>query len=121
MEYKYLTLPLIDKTIFFRIEIKKYHAYFAHGIDFQDYQIIISDIDIWEKMINFEDKYGGFFLILNEKKELKIYDNIKKELIEIDKNNDIREISYFYYDKEYNGLSLNDVIKEIIFKNILDL
>jgi hypothetical protein len=120
MEYKYFTLPLVDKTVYFRIEIKKYHKYSAHDIDYQDYFVIINDIDIWDKDVNFEDKYGGLFLVITKNKELKIFDNITKKIIEIENNNDIREIFYFYIDNEYSGVSLDYVVKEIIYENIVN-
>ena len=117
MEVKYFKLPLIDRTIYFKVDIDSYHAYSAHGIDWKDYHVKINDINIYEKEENFDDIYGGLFLIIDDK-EIKIYDNISKKIIEIDKNDDVRGITYFYDNNEYAGVSLEYIVKEILFNQI---
>ena len=113
---EYFKLSLREKDIYFMIDIKKYLAYSAHDIDFHDYHIVIMEIDIWDKNIDFNDKYGGLFLCFNENKVITIYDNIKKIYIDIENNNDIKSITYFYYGVEWNDISLKDAIKEILYK-----
>ena len=119
MEGKYFKLSLREKDVYFRIEIQKYNAYSAHGIDFQDYQVIIMDLDIWEPKMDFEDIYGGLFLYLDENKKIRIYDNIKKKFIDIENNKDINHFCYFYCEKKY-FLSLENVIKEIIYEQFIE-
>ena len=119
MKGKYFKLSLREKDVYFRIKIQKYHAYSAHGIDFQDYQVIIMDLDIREPKRDFEDTYGGLFLYLDENKKIRIYDNIKKKFIDIEDNKDINQLCYFYYDKKY-FLSLKNVIKEIIYEQFVE-
>ena len=119
MEFKYLTLPFVDKTVYFHIEMKKFHVYSAHGIDYQDYLIIINENYIFDNNTVFEDTYGGLYLVIDENKEIKIYDNIEKKFIEIEKNNDTREICYFYNDIKYNCVSLDYGVKEMLFYNII--
>jgi len=113
---EYFKLSLREKDIYFSIDINKYLAYSAHNIDFHDYHIVINEIDIWDKNIDFNDKYGGLFLCFNENKEIIIYDNIKKIYIDIENNNDIKSITYFHYGVEWNDISLKDAIKEILYK-----
>ena len=117
MEVKYFKLPLVDRTIYFKVYIDSYHAYSAHGIDWKNYHVIINDKNIYEKEEKFDDTYGGLFLIIFDK-EIKIYDNISKKIIEVDKNDDVLEIIYFYDNNEYAGVSLEYIAKEILFKNI---
>ncbi len=117
MEVKYFKLPLVNKTIYFRVNIDSYHAYSAYGMDLKDYHVKISDLYIFEKEVNFDDTYGGLFLIINDK-GIKIYDNIKKKIIEVNKNDDVRETIYFYDDNEYINVSLEYIAKEILFNQI---
>jgi hypothetical protein len=114
---KYLKIPFVDRTIYFKVDIDSYHAYSAHGIDWKDYHVKINDMNIYEKEVNFDDTYGGLFLIIDDK-EIKIYDTIQNKTIEIEKNNDVRGITYYYDNNEYTGVSLDFVIKEILFNQI---
>jgi len=95
MEPKYLKLTKGDKDIYFRINnIKKYYSYSAHGVKLYDYDIIIND--------------------------MYVYDNIKKEYYDIEENNDVNHISYFYYGDTY-CTSLHNAVKEILLKVITNV
>ena len=120
MEPKYLKIATIDKDIYFYIsDIKKYRQYSAHGIDFYNYQVIITEIYIYERTKSFEEEYGGLFLYIDENKQIQIYDNIKKMYINIETNKDINELEYYYYDKKYND-SLENVVKDILLQFVID-
>jgi|AACY02.1.fsa_nt_gi hypothetical protein len=44
MDPKYLKISTIDKDIYFHItDIKKYHQYSAHGIDFHNYHVMMKE------------------------------------------------------------------------------
>jgi len=121
MEPKYLKIPLIDKDVYFHIiDIKKYHQYSAHDIDFYDYHVIITELHIYdERNKSFEEKYGGIFLYIDENKKIRLYDNIKKEYVDVENNEDINILEYYYYDKKYCDL-LENVVKDILLQFVID-
>ena len=53
--------------------------------------------------------YSKLFLIINDK-EIKI--------IEADKNDDVKKITYFCDNNEYTGVSLEYITKETLFNQI---
>jgi len=121
MEPKYLKISLIDKDVYFQIiDIKKYHQYSAHDIDFYDYHVIITELHVYdERNKSFEEKYGGIFLYIDENKKIRLYDNIKKEYIEVENNKDINILEYYYYDKQY-CTSIENVVKDILLQFVID-
>jgi len=121
MDPKYLKIATIDKDIYFHIiDIKKYHQHSAHGIDFHNYHVIITELHIYDERTKpFEEKYGGLFLYIDENKQIRIYDNIKKEYFDIETNEDINELEYYYYDKKYCD-SLENVVKDILLQFVID-
>jgi len=115
----YFKLVLCDKTVYFIVSnIKKYHVYSLHGKDFYDYQIIIKDIYQKNNSEPFEEKYSGLLLCVDNKKNIRIYDNIKKKYIDIEKNDDLHHVSY-YYGANMNYFSLENTIKEILLSIFL--
>jgi len=121
MDPKYLKIATIDKDIYFHItDIKKYHQYSAHGIDFHNYHVIIAELHIYDERTKpFEEKYGGLFLYIDDNKKIRMYDNIKKEYFDIETNEDINELEYYYYDKKYCD-SLENVVKDILLQFVID-
>jgi len=123
MEPKYLKISLIDKDVYFHIiDIKKYHQYTAniYPIDFYDYHVIITELHIYdERNKSFEEKYGGIFLYIDENKKIRLYDNIKKEYVDVENNEDINILEYYYYDKKYCDL-LENVVKDILLQFVID-
>jgi len=118
MEPKYLKLTKGDKDIYFRINnIKKYYSYSAHGVKLYDYDIIINDMYVYDNNLLLDSEHEGLFLSIDDKKNIRIFDNIKKEYYDIEENNDINHISYFYYGNTYCS-SLHNAVKEILLKVI---
>ncbi len=126
MEPKFLKLSKGDKDVYFRIKkIKKYYKYSSHGVELYDYDIIINDMYVYDKSI--QEIQGiqviqgiqGLFLYIDENKNIRIYDNIKKEYYDIEDNNDVNHTSYFYYGNIY-CTSLHNAVKEILLKVIVD-
>jgi hypothetical protein len=66
-----------------------------------------------------EDECEGLFLSIDEKKNIRIYDNIKKEYYDIEDNDDVNHTSYFYYGNTY-CTSLHNAVKEILLRFIID-
>jgi hypothetical protein len=115
----YFKLVLRDKTVYFIIShIKKYNVYSLHGKDFYDYQIVIKDIYQKNNSEPFEEKYSGLLLCVDNKKNICIYDNIKKKYIDIEKTDDLHHVSY-YYGANMNYFSLENTIKEILLSIFL--
>jgi hypothetical protein len=120
IEPKYLKLSKGDKDIYFRINnIKKYHKYSAHGVELYDYDVIINDIYVYDNKSLVEEKCRGLFLYIDENKNIRIYDNIKKEYLDIEENDDVNHTSYFYYGNTY-CTSLHNAVKEILLRVIVD-
>lgn len=106
MEYKYFTLPLFDKTVYFKINIDKRQVDQNYN-----YFIKINELFIYQCDL-FDEYYGGLFICIDENNKLKICDNIEKKDIVIDKSDDI---TYVYNSKKY-GNNLDNTIKEILYQ-----
>ena len=119
MKPKYLKLSKKNTDIYFSInKIKKYHIYSAHGVELYDYDIIINDVYVYDNKL-VEEEYKGLFLYIDENKNIRIYDNIKKEYYDIEDNDDVNHTSYFYYSNIY-CTSLYNAVKEILLRVIID-
>lgn len=115
MEPKYLKFSKKDKDVYFRINnIKKYYSYSSHDVELYDYDIIINDMYVYDNNL-LDNK--GLFLSIDHNKNIRIYDNIKKEYYDIEENDDVNHISYFYYGNTYCS-SLHNAVKEILLKVI---
>jgi len=107
-------LSLREKTVYFIVNnIKKTFVYTANGKDFYDYQIVIKDVHQNNNSDSFEEKYRGSFLCVDENKKIHIYDNINKKYIDIEKNDNLHHLSYYYGTNNY-WTSLENVMKEIL-------
>lgn len=105
-----------SQVTFFHIDIKKDFRYSAHGIEYHDYSFYIGEINMPdEEQNNFDNEYGGYFLWLNEEREIKIYDNINKTFFDIDNIPDLNHLHFIYNHKTYGGISLVDLVKELLF------
>ncbi len=119
IEPKYLTMSKGSKDIYFIInDIKKYYCYSSHGVELYDYDIIINDINIYDSK-SVEEECKGLFLYIDENKNIRIYDNIKKEYYDIEENKDVNHTSYFYYGNIY-CTSLHNAVKEILLRVIVN-
>jgi hypothetical protein len=115
----YFKLVLRDKTVYFIVShIKKYNVYSLHGKDFYDYQIIIKNFHQKNNSEPFEEKYSGLLLCVDNKKNICIYDNIKKKYIDIEKTDDLHHVSY-YYGENIHYFSLENLVKEILLNIFL--
>ena len=115
----YFKLVLRDKTVYFIVShIKKYNVYSLHGKDFYDYQIIIKNFHKKNNSEPFEEKYSGLLLCVDNKKNICIYDNIKKKYIDIEKTDDLHHVSY-YYGENIHYFSLENLVKEILLNIFL--
>ena len=94
MEDEYLVVKNGNECTYFLVEIKYNNAY-------------INDIYVFSQK-NFNDEYGGIFLWVDSEKNIKMYDNIKKEFI-----NDTH-ILYYVYNDIYQ-LNIKSIVKEILF------
>jgi hypothetical protein len=119
MEPKYLKLTKEDTNIYFIINnIKKYYCYSSHGVELYDYNISINYMKIYDNK-SLEEECEGLFLCIDDKKNIRIYDNIKKEYYDIENNEDVNHTSYFYYGNIY-CTSLHNAVKEILLRVIVD-
>lgn len=115
----YFKLVLRDKTVYFIVShIKKYNVYSLHGKDFYDYKIIIKNFHQKNNSEPFEENYSGLLLCVDNKKNICIYDNIKKKYIDIEKTDDLHHVSY-YYGENIHYFSLENLVKEILLNIFL--
>ncbi len=115
MEGSYIRLYDLDKNIYFHVTIDKKFVYSDHGINYHDYIIKIDEIHIYDKEIDFEDIYGGLFLWKTEDKKVKIYDNIKKNFVEIDNLDNVNHIHFEYNEIKYEKVDMEYMMKEILY------
>ena len=105
-----------SQITYFLVDITKEFRFSAHGIEYHDYIFSIGEINMAEENKNsFNETYAGYFLWLNENKEIQIYHNSKKKYFDLNNIPDVNHI-YFYYNRlKFCGLSLSDLVKEILF------
>jgi hypothetical protein len=110
----YFKLSLREKDVYFIVsDIKKNYVYTSHGFDLHDYKIIIKDIHQNKTSEPFDEKYSGLLLCVDDKKNICIYDNVKKKYIDIEKTEDLHHVSY-YYGPNIHYFSLENLVKEIL-------
>jgi hypothetical protein len=105
MEQKYLKIEKDGRTIFFGVYIEKRIAYSEYNADYFDYHVNILD--------SYEIDFGSF-LVVDDYQNIKIYNTITKEYFgfEVDELN----VIYYFYDKlEFSGITLEQVVKEILY------
>jgi len=109
MEPKYLQIEKDNRKIFFGVYIEKKIAYSEFNADYFDYYVTISD----EYEIDF-----GLFLVVDDYQNIMIYNTINKEYFgfEVD---DLNVIYYFYEKLEFSGITLEQVVKEILYQKFI--
>ena len=109
MEQKYLQIEKDGRKIFFRVHIEKRFAYSQNNPDYFDYHVIISD--------NYEIDYGSF-LVVDDYQNIQIYNTITKEYFgfEVD---ELNVIYYFYEKLEFSGITLEFLVKEILYQKFV--
>lgn len=113
MDTQYFKLSLREKDIYFMIDyIKKNLVYSTRGQDFFDYQIVIKDIHLPTNS-TIDSEYGGQFVCIDERKNLRIFNNITNEYVDIEENFNLNHLSYIYQKQDY-WTSLENVMKEIL-------
>jgi hypothetical protein len=109
MEPKYLEIEKDGRKIFFRVHIEKRFAYSEFNADYFDYYVTISD--------EYEIDYG-LFLAVDDYQNINIYNTVNKEYFgfEVD---DLNVIYYFYEKLEFSGVTLEQVVKEILYQKFV--
>ena len=109
MEQKYLKIEKDGRTIFFGVYIEKRIAYSEYNADYFDYHVTISD--------EYENDYG-LFLAVDDYQNINIYNTVNKEYFgfEVD---DLNVIYYFYEKLEFSGVTLEQVVKEILYQKFV--
>jgi hypothetical protein len=103
MEPNYLQIEKDERKIFFRVHIEKRFAYS------ECYHVSISD--------SYEIEFGSF-LVVDDYQNIKIYNTITKEYVgfEVDEFN----VIYYFYEKlEFSEITLEQVVKEILYQNFV--
>ena len=109
MEPKYLQIEKDGRRIFFRVYIEKRIAYSEVNADYFDYLMTITD----EYNIDF-----GLFLAVDDYQNIKIYNTVNREYFgfEVD---DLNVIYYFYEKLELSGITLEQLVKEILYQKFV--
>ncbi len=103
MEPKYLQIEKNGHNIFFRVHIEKRFAYS------ECYHVSILD--------SHEIDYG-LFLVVDDYQNIKIYNTITKEYFEFEVD-ELNVIYYFYEKLELSGITLEQVVKEILYQKFI--
>ena len=109
MEPIYLQIEKDGRKIFFRVHIEKRFAYSEYYADYFNYHIHILD--------SYEIDYGSF-LVVDDYQNIKIYNTITKEYLgfEVD---ELNVIYYFYEKLEFSGITLEFLVKEILYQKFV--
>lgn len=103
--------------VYLRANILKEFKYFSRGIEYCDYNIKIECIDTYEyyEDTDFEEKYGGIFICFDDLNNIKLYDNVKQEFIDLENYEDCKNIFYMYNNESKYYSSIHNVLKEILY------
>ena len=109
MEPNYLQIDKDGRKIFFRVHIEKRFAYSEYYTEYFNYHVSILD--------SYEIDYGSF-LVVDDYQNIKIYNTITKEYFgfEVD---ELNVIYYFYEKLEFSGITLEQVVKEILYQKFI--
>ena len=109
LEPKYLQIEKDGRKIFFRVHIEKRFAYSQNNPDYFNYHVSILD--------SYDIDYGSF-LVVDDYQNIKIYNTITKEYFgfEVD---ELNVIYYFYEKLELSGITLEQVVKEILYQKFI--
>jgi hypothetical protein len=109
IDLKYLQIEKDGRKIFFRVHIEKRFSYSQNNPDYFDYYVTILD--------EYDFDFGSF-LVVDDYQNIKIYNTIMKEYVgfEVDELN----VIYYFYDKiEFSGITLEQVVKEILYQKFI--
>ena len=109
MDLKYLQIEKDGRKIFFRVHIEKRFAYSQNNPDYFDYHVNILD--------SYEIDFGSF-LVVDDYQNIKIYNTIMKEYFEFEVD-ELNVIYYFYEKLELSGITLEQVVKEILYQKFI--
>ena len=105
-----------NEIIIFHINERKIQQYSEDGVSYYDYYYDINEIRHYENICTDIGKvYKGVFLWKIDN-DVKIYDNITRSFIDINKINDRVNICFTYNNKQWYSSDLQYVVKEILFE-----
>jgi hypothetical protein len=118
----YLKIYQINKITYISVTIEKDIKYRGPEIEFIDYNLIFQNLTLHEELhyslydieMSFDDTYAGIFLWIDNDKKIKLYNNLKKEFIDITKF-DANKIFCIYNNVKYEESNLEHIIKEILY------
>ncbi len=119
MDHSYLKINNTreSKIYYFRITITKEFKYFSRGIEFCDYFIEITHFNLYSHYTDedFEKEFGGRFLCFDESNNVRIYDNVHQEFLDLENAEDCLNIFYIYNDELKYYSSINIILKEALY------
>jgi len=112
MEPNYLQIEKDNRAIQFRVDIERRFAYSEYSMDYFDYYIRISD--------EYVDSGASSDLLLavDDYHNIRIYDKFMKEYVEFDVD-DLNVIHYTYDTISLSGITLEQLVKEILYHNFV--
>jgi hypothetical protein len=112
MEPNYLQIEKDNRTIQFRVDIERRFAYSEYSVDYFDYYIRISD--------EYVDSGASSDLLLavDDYHNIRIYDNFMKEYVGFELD-DLNMIHYRYDTISLTGITLEQLVKEILYQKIV--
>jgi hypothetical protein len=108
MEPNYIQIRQNNRDIQFRVDIERRFAYSEYSIDYFDYYIRIND--------EYVDSGASSDLLLSvdDYRNIRIYDKFMKEYVGIDVD-DLNVIHYSYEKLNLSGITLEQLVKEILY------
>jgi len=108
MEPNYLQIEKNNRIIQFRVDMERRFAYSDMDVDYFDYHIRISQ--------EYTDSFvsSDLLLAMDDYRNIRIYDTFMKEYVELDVN-DINMIHYTYETLYFTGITLDQLVKEILY------
>ncbi len=105
------------KIYYFRITITKEFKYFSRGIEYCDYFIEITYFNLYSHYSDedFEKEFGGRFLCIDDSNNVRIYDNVHQEFLDLENAEDCLNIFYIYNDELKHYSTITNVLKEALY------
>jgi hypothetical protein len=112
MEPNYIQIRQNNRDIQFRVDIERRFAYSEYSIDYFDYYIRISD--------EYVDSGASSDLLLavDDYHNIRIYDKFMKEYVGFELD-DLNQIHYSYENATFTGITLDQLVKEILYHKII--
>ena len=119
MDHTYLKIDnyTTGQMIYFTATIIKEFNSYQRGVEYCDYYLQIKMMNTYSLYTDeaFEEEFGGLFVCMDNSNNIRMYDNVNKEFLDIESYKDCKNLFYLYNEDTKIHTSLSSVIKEALY------